>query len=297
MGFGSVIVAEGKSSLRTALPRLFLGCFRRVRCSMKAVRTMHVESVQLFGIRMNRVTLQEAISLLLGWMTQPAACRYIVTPNVDHIVKLQTHPAMRSAYQAASLVVADGWPLVAASRWLGQPLPERVAGSDLVPGILAADKAIDDFRVFLLGAASGVAATAAERIHARWPGVRVCGYSSPLPGFEVDAAQTAQIVDEINAASPHLLIVGLGAPKQELWLMENAAKLQVPVAIAAGATIDFLAGVQTRAPIWVQKLRMEWLFRLMTDPKRLAGRYVRDAIEFPRLVFNEWRRMRVTTDR
>jgi N-acetylglucosaminyldiphosphoundecaprenol N-acetyl-beta-D-mannosaminyltransferase len=264
---------------------------------LKSSCAMALESVNLFGIDLHRVTLRETVLLLLEWMSQDAACRYVVTPNVDHIVKLQTHPAMRDAYQDAALIVADGWPLVAASRWLGQPLPERVAGSDLVPGLFAAGGSIADMRVFLLGAAPGVAAIAAERIHARWPGVRVCGVASPPPGFEVDADQSGRIVDEINSTSPHLLVVGLGAPKQEIWLKQNAPKLEVPVAIAAGATIDFLAGVQNRAPVWIQLLRLEWFYRLMSDPKRLAGRYARDAIVFPRLVAAEWRRQRAEARR
>jgi len=254
---------------------------------------MGLESVNLFGISLHRITLRESISTLIDWMAQSPSCRYVVTPNVDHVVKLQSNPQMRAAYQSASLVVADGWPLVSASRWLGMSLPERVAGSDLVPGILAAAHRVGGFRVFLFGAAPGVAMAAAEEIRARWPGVQVCGYSSPPPGFERNASQSQVFVDEINACAPHLLVVGLGAPKQEIWLMENAAKLRVPVAIAAGATIDFLAGVQQRAPLWVQRLRLEWLFRLLSNPKRLAGRYIYGALVFPRLVASEWWHRRV----
>lgn len=115
----------------------------------------------------------------------------------------------------------------------------------------------------------------------------VCKFAAWL---DVDPVQSDRIVDEINAARPHLLVVCLGAPKQEIWLGQYAPRLAVPVAIAAGATIDFLAGVQKRAPIWMQRLRLEWLFRVMSDPKRLAARYARGAIVFPRLVAAEWRR-------
>src|SRR3954469_20575579 len=125
---------------------------------------MPIETAKLFGIGLHRVTMNETIALLLEWMREDGPCRYVVTPNVDHVVKLQSHPEMRAAYDEAALRVADGWPLVAASRWLGSPLPERVAGSDLVPSLLAAGKSIPDFRVFLLGAAAGVGARAAESI-------------------------------------------------------------------------------------------------------------------------------------
>ena len=236
--------------------------------------------------------MAETIPLLLEWMQQDRACRYVVTPNVDHVVKLQSHPEMRAAYQEAALTVADGWPLVAASRWLGRPLPERVAGSDLVPQLLAAGQTIPEFRVFLLGAAPGVGTCAAENIGVRWPGAKVCGLASPPRGFETDRKESEAVVERVNASSPHLLVVGLGAPRQEIWLRQYAPQLKSRVAIAAGATIDFLAGVQRRAPYWIQRARLEWLFRLATDPRRLAGRYALDAVVFPRLVAAEWRRVR-----
>ena len=259
--------------------------------------SMPLETVKLFGVTLHRVTMSETISLLLGWMREDGPCRYIVTPNVDHVVKLQSHPAMRAAYQDSALTVADGWPLVAASRWLGRPLPERVAGSDLVPNLIAAGQNIPGFRVFLLGAAPGVGTRAADHIRTHWPEANVCGVVSPRFGFESDPKQCEDVVESINAAKPHLLVVGLGAPTQEIWLSRYAPQLNAQVAIAAGATIDFLAGVQRRAPYWVQQVRLEWLFRLATDPRRLAGRYARDAVVFPRLVAAEWRRIRAETAR
>ncbi len=255
------------------------------------------ETVRLFGISLHCIKMREAIELLMRWIEEGLPCRYVVTPNVDHIVKLQTFPAMQAAYEGASLVVADGWPLVAASRWLGQPLPERVAGSDLVPELLSAGSDIPGFRVFLLGGSPGVATQAAERIHSRWPGVNVAGVASPLPGFESDIEETREVIDAINRVAPQLLVVGLGAPKQEIWLQQHASRINAPVAIAAGATIDFLAGVQKRAPRWIQQSRLEWFYRLATDPRRLAGRYARDAVIFPRLVAAEWRRLRTNADR
>lgn len=253
---------------------------------------MSFETANLFGIGLHRVTIKETIELLLEWMVEDKPCRYVVTPNVDHIVKLQSHPEMQAAYRDAALIVADGWPLVAASRWLGCPLPERVAGSDLVPSLLAAGQAIANFRVFLLGAAAGVGPRAAECIRSRWPGVNVCGVASPRFGFDSDPTESKEVIEIVNAASPHLLVVGLGAPRQEIWLRRYSSQLNARVAIAAGATIDFLAGVQRRAPSWVQSVHMEWLFRLMTDPRRLAGRYARDIVVFPRLVAAEWWRSR-----
>src|SRR3954454_23535359 len=125
---------------------------------------MAPETIRLFGIDLHPLRMDEAIGLVTRWMNEPGHCRYVVTPNVDHIVKLQSNAALRAAYQAASLVVADGWPLVATSRWLGRPLPERVAGSDLVPALLGAGQQIPGFRVFLLGGVPGTGERAAEQI-------------------------------------------------------------------------------------------------------------------------------------
>lgn len=119
--------------------------------------------------------MRETVSVLLNWMSEGGACRYVLTPNVDHVVMPQMNTAMQAAYRDAALIEADGWPLVTVSRWLGQPVPERVADSDLVPALFAAAEAIPGFRVFLLGAAPGVAAIAADRIQRRWSGVQVCG--------------------------------------------------------------------------------------------------------------------------
>src|SRR5262245_31054107 len=191
-------------------------------------------SIQLFGIHIHRLSMDQAVRTLSGWMDARAGigpCHYVVTPNVDHIVKLQASAELRAAYRDAAMVVADGWPIVTASRLLGEPLVMRVAGADLVPQLLNAGNSMPGFRVYLLGAAPGVAEVAARQIEQRWPGVVVCGVDSPPPGFESDPAACGAIVAKVNACLPHLLVVGFGAPKQEIWLHQHASKLKVPVAI------------------------------------------------------------------
>jgi N-acetylglucosaminyldiphosphoundecaprenol N-acetyl-beta-D-mannosaminyltransferase len=245
--------------------------------------------VPLFGIELDAVNMAEAVSLLLQWIAAPQReCRFVVTPNVDHVVLLQENAALRAAYADASLVVADGWPIVTASRWLGQPLPERVAGSDLIPYLFAAQRSGPALKTYLLGAAPGVALRAAERIHARWPRVQVVGCDSPPPGFEYCSARSKDILERIAAAEPDLLIIGLGAPKQELWVHAHQERITTKVAVCAGATIDFLAGERRRAPHWMQRCRLEWLHRAASEPRRLARRYLRDAALFPPLVWHEW---------
>lgn len=249
------------------------------------------EQAAIFGMNIDRVTLREAVGRIGRWMTERSLCRYVVTPNLDHVVQFQKNDRLREAYSRASLVVADGWPLVTASRFFASPLPERVAGSDLVPAIFDATQESEaggePRTVFLLGAAPGVADAAAARIEELWPAVRVVGTHSPPFGFENDPEAQQEILRQVNACSPDLLIVGFGAPKQELWLRDFQEQISAGVAIAGGATIDFLAGRQTRAPRWVRQIRLEWMHRLMTNPRRLAGRYANNFMQLPRLLYRE----------
>jgi N-acetylglucosaminyldiphosphoundecaprenol N-acetyl-beta-D-mannosaminyltransferase len=248
--------------------------------------------VPLFGMQISNITMYQTLAKVLIWCREPRtqSCRFIVTPNSDHAVLFQQHPAMQAAYRNAALVLADGWPLVLASRLLGQPLPERVAGSDLVPKLFTANThSGQTLRVFLLGAAPGVADLAARKITQKWPGVQVVGTYSPPLGFENDADENDRILVAVAAAAPDLMIVGLGAPKQEVWVHQNQHRLEANVVVCAGATIDFLAGHRRRSPVWMQQLGLEWFYRLCAEPRRLAGRYVRDAWVLPHLVWQQWR--------
>lgn len=226
----------------------------------------------------------------MSWIDQPfGACRYVVTPNADHTVMLQHHEGLRAAYLGADMVLADGFPVILASRILGRGLPERVAGSDLVPALFAAADPERPLRTFLLGAAPGVADRAAERILATWKGVDVVDSYSPPFGFEHDEVEQERMLTRVRAANPDLLVVGLGAPKQELWVHKQRSKIKAPVVLCVGATIDFLAGERSRAPRWLQRIHLEWFYRMMGEPKRLFWRYARDAWVFPQLVWREWR--------
>ncbi|HUY34718.1 MAG TPA: WecB/TagA/CpsF family glycosyltransferase [Pirellulales bacterium] len=246
--------------------------------------------VRLFGIEIDVLRMREAVAQVRDWVTsRDGICRYIVTPNVDHAVLFQEHEGLRRAYAEAGLVLADGAPLVLASRWLGKPLPERVAGSDLVPALFDATRANSPLRVFLLGGAAGVAERAAANIAARWPAVTVVGTVSPPMGFESDATQNAAVLARIAKASADVVLIGLGAPKQELWVRRHRRAIAAPVALCIGATIDFLAGERSRAPRWMRRAGLEWLYRIGTEPRRLGRRYTRDASIFPRLLWKEWR--------
>jgi N-acetylglucosaminyldiphosphoundecaprenol N-acetyl-beta-D-mannosaminyltransferase len=248
-----------------------------------------IETIELFGMQVARVTMRDAVGQVLNWCAAPECdvCRYIVTPNVDHVVQFQHRDDLRAAYSEAALVLADGTPLVVSSRLLGRGLPERVAGSDLVPLLFEAGEPL---QVFLLGAAPGVAESAAARIESKWRWVRVVGTYSPPLGFEHDPAENERILAAIATAAPDLLVIGFGAPKQELWVYRHHRRIHAKVAICGGATIDFLAERRRRSPVWMRYAGLEWLHRVASEPRRLAGRYARDAWEFPQLFWREWRR-------
>ena len=254
--------------------------------------------VDLFGLKLDPVTLPGAVARVRGWVGgwnadgKPAgAAKVVVTPNVDHLVKLHrsNDPAMWAAYRAADLTTADGRPVVAAGGWFGKPLPARVPGSDLVPALLASATKHDPLTVFLLGAGPGVADAAAGNVARDHPHARVVGTHCPPLGFERDDAENAAILALLEEAKPDVLVVGLGFPKQEKWVHAHRGDLCCGAALCVGATIDFLAGNVRRAPDWVGKIGLEWTFRLVLEPRRLAGRYAADLVHFPRLLWREWR--------
>jgi N-acetylglucosaminyldiphosphoundecaprenol N-acetyl-beta-D-mannosaminyltransferase len=182
---------------------------------------------------------------------------------------------MREAVLGAAFNVADGMPLVWASRWHKARLPERVAGSDLFPALaeLAAEKR---YRVFLLGGAPGVADTAAQNLCRRYPGLQVVGVEAP-PFRDLSADEEAALLARIRAARPDMLFVAFGQPKGEVWLARNHQALGVPVCVQVGATLDFIAGRVPRAPRFLQRVGLEWAYRLYQEPGRLFTRYARNA--------------------
>jgi N-acetylglucosaminyldiphosphoundecaprenol N-acetyl-beta-D-mannosaminyltransferase len=252
-----------------------------------------VRRVPLFGFQLDPLCLDDAVEQIYRWVsTSTPRCRFVVTPNVDHAVLYQENAALRSAYAHASLVLADGMPVVVAARLLGRPLPGRVAGSDLAPALFAAAERRGGLRVYLLGAAPGVAARAAESIMRRWPGVEVVGTYSPPLGFEKNPTENEIILQQISSVRPDVLVVGLGAPKQELWVDAHREEIDAAVTLCLGATIDFLAGEKKRAPVWMRRVGLEWLHRMASEPRRLLKRYARDAWIFPQLMWHEWQASR-----
>lgn len=254
------------------------------------------KKIEMFGITIDELSMNEAVNVLKDWLLEEHRyCKYVVTPNVDHVVKLDTNQAFKKAYSDASMVLADGNPIVLSSKIFGMPLPETVPGSDLVPNIFNAFNVLNKpLTVYLLGAMLGVGEQAAINIQEKWPNVKVVGTLSPHFGFEKDDDYCSHICELIALSKADLLVIGLGAPKQELWVNKYQKKIPVKVALCVGATIDFLAGNVNRAPIWIRKLGLEWMHRMMSDPKRLVKRYVGDVIIFPRIFLKEWRKKKLT---
>jgi N-acetylglucosaminyldiphosphoundecaprenol N-acetyl-beta-D-mannosaminyltransferase len=249
------------------------------------------EQLQLGHAKIDVVDMNEAVRRTLAF-AQQSPCRYVVTPNSDHIVLLESREDLRQVYHAAHLVIADGMPLVWASHILGQPLPERVTGSEIMPR-LCAEAARTGLKVYLLGGPPGVAEIAKARLEQSYPGLCICGYDSPAFGFEKDAQQEAQILQKIQAAGPDIVFVALGAPKQELWMYRNAPKMASGVLLGIGAALEFCAGTIQRAPRWMQKIGAEWVFRLLQQPGRLATRYLRDT-QILWIIIRQWFRQKTS---
>lgn len=200
---------------------------------------------------------------------------YVVTPNVDHIVQLERGGPLTEVYKNADLILTDGKPLIWISKWYGTPIKEKISGSDLFPRLcaLAVEKG---YKMYFLGAAEGVAAKAAENLKKRFQGLQVVGTYSPPLGFEKDEIEMEKIKKQIKAVEPHILIVGLGCPKQELFILNHKDELNVPISLGLGASLDFEAGNIKRAPKWMSNHGLEWIYRIIQDPKRLAKRYLVD---------------------
>ena len=198
---------------------------------------------------------------------------YVVTPNVDHIVQLEKNDELREIYKNANLILADGKPLLWISKFYKTPIKEKISGSDLFPLLckMAAEK---KYRMYFLGAAEGVAENAAKNLTRCYNGLQVVGTYSPPVGFENDVKENEKIIDKINDVKPHILVVGLGSPKQEKLISKYKDRFGVPISLGFGASLDFEAGNIKRAPKWMCNCGLEWFFRLLKEPRRLFKRYI-----------------------
>ena len=230
--------------------------------------------VEILGVPVASLTMAEAVAQAERWMDERRGA-LIATANAEMIMNATRDEELMEILRAADLVVPDGAGTVWAAHHLGHAMPERVAGYDLAQALLkrAPEK---NRRVFFFGSAPGVAEKAKQKAEAIYPGIQVVGVRN---GYFSEADEPG-IIREIRGAQPDLLLAALGVPKQEKWLKKHKDELGVPVSIGVGGTLDVMAGTARRAPLWMQKAKLEWLFRGILQPKR-AGRL----LALPKFVF------------
>lgn len=220
-------------------------------------------ALSILGIPVHAVTMAETL-LLVGSYMREARVHQIATVNPEFVMKAQNDVLFREVLHEADLCIPDGVGLLFAARRYGRPLPERVPGSELVYH-LAEQAATHGWRLFLLGAAPGVATEAAAILQARYPALQIAGTYAGSP----DPAEEGAITGRINASKADLLYVAYGAPRQDKWIARNRGKLEtVRVAIGVGGALDFITGKSVRAPLWLQRLGLEWFDRLIREPWR-----------------------------
>lgn len=225
-------------------------------------------SLDILGVRVDDVTYDEAIALIVGWIDDArrgaGGPHVVTTPNPEFVMAARRDPAFCALLHRAALNIPDGVGLLLAARLLGGRLREHVRGTDLVER-LARSAADRGDRWFLLGAAPGVARAAADRLLARYPGLQIAGAEPGSPRPEDDGRVRALVA---AAGRVDLLLIAYGAPTQEAWLDRNLGPLRIPVGIGVGGVFNFLSGRAPRAPLWARRLELEWLHRLVTQPWR-----------------------------
>lgn len=241
------------------------------------------QRVDLSGVLVDRVDAKAATTILERFISDGGR-HQIVTVNTDFARLAQRDPGFRAILNRADLAVADGMPIVWLSRLLRDPLPARIAGIELLEESCRL-AALQGIGVFLLGAAPGVAASAARTLESRHPGLRVAGTYSP-PYGRWSAAEESQVVGAIRDAGRCVLFVAFGAPRQDEFIAAHLGEIDAAIAMGVGCAFDIIIGAKRRAPAWVQRSGLEWLWRLAQEPRRLAGRYLlQDAPLVIRLAF------------
>ena len=239
----------------------------------------------LLGLEFERERMAAIVGRCLAWIRQPRRSHIVVTANASHLCMMRRDAALREACQAADLAVADGMSVVWALSVLGRPVPERVAGVDLMSSLLAVG-GTERLRVYLLGARQDVLDTLVAECGRRYPGLVIAGSRN---GY-FEPGDHPSIVEAIRATEPDMLFVGMPSPFKDVFCQRHRERLQVPVIVGVGGSFDVLAGFTKRAPKAVQRMGLEWAWRFMLEPRRLWKRYLTTNTEFIWLVLREaWR--------
>jgi exopolysaccharide biosynthesis WecB/TagA/CpsF family protein len=249
-----------------------------------------MKKVNMFGVSIDNVTIDEVFSAI-DQLIEEDGKGYVVTPNVDHVVKLTKDSLFKEIYDQAFLVLNDSMILKRAGKLLGHPMKEKISGSDLFP-LLCEHASHKNYKLFFLGGLEGVAEKAKEELLKKYPTVQVVGTYSPPFGFENDEIELEHMISLINEEKPDILFVGLGAPKQEKFTYRYSGLYTANVTLCIGASFDFQAGSIKRAPRWMQRSGLEWFYRFIKEPKRLFKRYFVDDVHFIGIFVKEWLKMR-----
>lgn len=237
------------------------------------------QRIPIGRIGVDAVTFDQAVDRIAA-LAKSDQSTLVVTPNADHLLRLEADQQFRRVYEDAALVVADGMPLVWASWLAGRRLPARICGADLIWAV-SARAAREGLPIFILGGPPGVADMAAVQLRVHYPALNIVGAYSPTMGFEHKPEENHMILAKIKQSGARIVFVGVGSPKQELWMHRYHQEIGGGVFLGVGAAIEFVAGTRKRAPVWMQKSGSEWLYRLGQEPKRLFWRYVNDLRVIP----------------
>jgi N-acetylglucosaminyldiphosphoundecaprenol N-acetyl-beta-D-mannosaminyltransferase len=233
------------------------------------------EKAELLGLSFDAVTIANAVARCLEFCRAPRTPHMIITANASHLCMMRNNPELAQACHAAHLTVADGMSVVWALRASGQPVPERVAGVDLMACLLAA-AGEQRLRVYFLGARREIVTALAEMSRVKHPGIEIAGFHDGYFGLEDHPG----IVEEIRASRADMLFVGMPSPFKETWCERHLERLEVPIIMGVGGSFDVLAGFTRRAPRWLQSLGLEWFWRVLMEPRKLWRRYLTTNIEF-----------------
>lgn len=234
-------------------------------------RAMQQRSIDILGVPISVVNMSSAVDSICRWI-EAGDNRYVCATDMHSVMQAQVNPEHMTALSKAAMVVPDGMPIVWVSRTRGEATIERVSGPDLMLPVCRM-AAQNGWRQYFYGGAEGVAEAVGQNLARRFPGTVIAGTQCP-PFRELSAFETEAAIDEIVASKPDVIWVGLGCPKQEIWMSRNIERLNGAVAIGVGAAFDFHSGRIPRAPAWMRKIGLEWLFRLSSEPGRLWRRYL-----------------------
>lgn len=254
------------------------------RFGIKETGLPFLETAHIWGLDFARVNMEQIIAYADD-LIQARECQYFITANLNYVMLSQERKKLKTVNRDAAAIIADGYPIVVRSRMMSEPLPERVAGSDMILELAALSEK-RGYRIFMLGAAPGVAAKAAEKLQELYPKLQIAGVSAP-PFRDLSDEEHENLLAEIRATKPDILLVAFGQPKGELWIHRNFRALQVPLSIQLGASFDFLAGTAKRAPAIWQRIGCEWLYRTCCEPKRLGPRYAKNISFLVRQTFTD----------